>query len=167
MKSLAIAAAMATAFWMGTRVPEKRAIHPPIRPVVNKVTTPTPTPTALDLDAVFAAIRFVETGDLSDDQAQWAVGDGGRSRGAYQVGLAWYQDAVEFSPDLAGVTYEDAWRFPRLTEQLMRSYWRRYATKGQPWRAEELCRLHNGGPSKRGTDGYWLKCHEYLEQHAK
>ena len=104
---------------------------------------------------IFQAIATVETGGESrPDEAVGAAGE----RGRYQIMPAYWQDAVESDPDLRGTPYERV-TDPRVCEAIMVAYWRRYA---KTWTAEEFCRLHNGGPSKRGTDRYWARCYQQL-----
>ena len=113
----------------------------------------------ISLDDVFMAIRLAETGGHPDPAN--AVGDSGRSLGPYQVGRAYFQDAVEHDPSLEGLEYEQV-RDVEVARRVIYAYWSRYAA-GPPWHAEDLCRLHNGGPSRRGTDAYWAKCRRILD----
>jgi len=96
--------------------------------------------------AIFEAIRQVESG--GDDSA---VGDGGLSRGPYQIGMAYWTDAIEFG----GVQWDylSLVRSRPHCEQVMTWYWRRYGAKTD----EDRIRLHNGGPGRRGTDEYFTK----------
>ena len=100
-------------------------------------------PTSLRPNPLFAAIRQVESG--GDD---FAVGDNGMSRGPYQIGMAYWTDACSH----AGVQWDYlslVWSRPHC-EQIMLWYWERYGAQTD----EDRIRLHNGGPSKRGTDDY-------------
>lgn len=107
----------------------------------------------------FAAIRQVESG--GDSQA---VGDGGRSRGAYQIGRAYWKDACRFG----GVTwsYDRYVRDAGRCEQVMRWYWHRYVPGAyERGDLEVLARVHNGGPDghrKKATLGYWRKVKKLL-----
>jgi len=112
-----------------------------------------------DTRQLFDAIRHVESG--GNDKA---VGDGGRSRGPYQIGAAYWQDACEHS----GSQWDYlnlVWSAPHC-EQIMLWYWSRYcpeALANNDW--ETLARVHNGGPkgaSKRATEGYWRKVRQAL-----
>jgi len=108
----------------------------------------------------FAAIRQVESGGRSD-----AVGDGGRSCGAYQIGRAYWQDACEWG----GVdwSYDRYVRDAARCEQVMRWYWQRYVPGAyQRGELEVLSRVHNGGPrghTKQATLAYWRKIKQALE----
>ena len=96
------------------------------------------------------AIRQVESGGRSD-----AVGDGGRSRGAYQIGLAYWTDACQ--------TLRVSWDYDRLVlsdyhcRAVMRAYWQRYGARTD----EQKARAHNSGSGWRNkyklTNGYWAK----------
>tara|TARA_Y100000310_G_scaffold174686_1_gene174800 strand:+ start:209 stop:808 length:600 start_codon:yes stop_codon:yes gene_type:complete len=108
---------------------------------------------------LFAAIREVESG--GDD---YAVGDGGKSRGAYQIGRAYWKDAIEHG----GVDWNyDLWVWVRPhSEQVMRWYWERYDARTH----EEKARIHNGGPrgmEKKATIKYWQKVQREIEGGAK
>jgi len=118
---------------------------------------PVEEPNSIDLDDVFRAIRQVETGGHPSPAT--AVGDGGRSLGPMQIQKPYFLDAVEHDSSLAGLEYEQV-KDVEVAKRVMRAYWDRYAPG--PWSAETLCRLHNGGPSKRGTDQYWEKCRRIL-----
>ena len=117
----------------------------------------------VSMQQVLDTIRAVETGAHPDPY--WAVGDGGRSIGPYQIGRAYFHDGLEqlkregIDP---GLVYEDV-RNQRDAELIMLAYWRRYATR--PYEFAELCRLHNGGPTMRGTDLYIQKCFAILDDH--
>ena len=105
---------------------------------------------------ILEAIREVETGGHPDPAN--AVGDGGRSRGPMQISRAYFKDAKENNPKLVGVAYEEVSKLS-ISYVVVLGYWNRY---GKTFTAEELCRLHNGGPSKKGTDAYWEKCKAIL-----
>ena len=113
------------------------------------------------MQQVLDTIRAVETGGHPDPC--WAVGDGGKSIGPYQIGRAYFHDGIEqlkregLDP---GLVYEDV-RNQRDAERIVLAYWRRYATA--PYEFTELCRLHNGGPTMRGTDVYIAKCFAILD----
>ena len=154
-KILLLAAALSSSLaWL--------ALHGHDHPVVEVDSQPVEEasgPGLIGLEAVFRAIMLAETGGHPDPTN--AVGDGGRSLGPMQIQEPYFLDAVEHDSSLAGLEYEQV-KDVEVAERVMRAYWHRYAT-GLPWSAEELCRLHNGGPSKRGTDQYWAKCRGYLD----
>ena len=105
----------------------------------------------IKLDQLFKAIGTVESGN--NDQA---IGDGGRSIGRYQIQKAYYQDAIEHRPELKKYKYKEM-KNPNIAKRIIMAYWHRYATE---WSAEELCRLHNGGPRgphKEATRAYYQK----------
>ena len=105
---------------------------------------------------VYQAIAQGETGGCSDPQH--AVGDNGASLGRYQIQKAYWRDSQEYDSSLLAFAYNEVTK-DEVAETAIMAYWKRYA---KVWTAEELCRLHNGGPSKRGTDDYWRKCYEIL-----
>ena len=95
---------------------------------------------------LFAAIRQVESGDRVD-----AVGDGGRSLGAYQIGILYWRDAGGKASDYRRLVTDRS-----ECEKIMLAYWARYKAVTDEMR----CRLHNGGPAgmkKAATVGYWNK----------
>ena len=118
------------------------------------------------------AIRHVES--AGDDRA---VGDGGRSLGPYQIGLAYWRDGCRG----AGVRWcyhEHVWDRERC-EYIIYGHFRLYAPEelgrllaGRAILAdcERLARLHNGGPDwaeKPGevlarTANYWRRVRERL-----
>lgn len=105
---------------------------------------------------ILDAIRQVETGGHPDPSN--AVGDGGKALGPYQIHRVYWQDAVERDPSLVanGETYANV-RSQAYAERVVMAYWSRYA---KSWTAEELARIHNGGPNghrKSATLGYWAK----------
>jgi len=123
---------------------------------------PTPPSSAIEqvieniLPKVFSAIRQVETGGSSDPSA--AIGANGEL-GPFQIGHAYFQDALEYDIGLAGLEFEGV-RDSRIARLIMVAYWERYAVE---WTPEELCRLHNGGPTKRYTDDYWKRCQKFFQ----
>ena len=116
--------------------------------------------TSEQLTEIYNAIRQVETGGHPDPAN--AAGDGGASLGPMQIGRLYFIDALEHDEALrdSEVVYDDV-RNESIAREVMYAYWSRYARI--PWTAEDLCRLHNGGPSRRGTDAYWAKCRAILE----
>ena len=123
------------------------------------------------LATFFDAVRQVE----SAGQAA-AVGDGGRSLGAYQIQRDYWADACE----AGGVDW--IWRETVLSaahsEQVMRWYFQRYCpgplqriTDGEPLAGdfEQLARTHNGGPAgpnKQSTLRYWRRIRAVMAQEA-
>lgn len=100
---------------------------------------------------LFDAIRWVESSNNN-----YAVGDGGVSRGPYQIGRAYWQDAIEYGH--VDWDYDiHVWSASHC-EQIMLWYWARYGART----LEDCARLHNGGPSMQGTDGYWKKIKELM-----
>ena len=121
--------------------PGPAQIHEPHVPQLNDNVLP----------KVFAAFRSVETGGHPDPyNARGKAGE----LGPFQITRAYYEDAIEHDKGLTGIEFEGV-RDSHIARIIMMAYWDRYAAE---WTAEELCRLHNGGPSKRYTDGYWDKC---------
>ena len=110
--------------------------------------------------ALLDAIKQVESGG-----DPCAIGDKGRSLGAYQIMEAYYTDALQYNPRLGdgGRTYSDVWGIGSETysELVMASYMGRYATPGrlgQPPTYEDIARIHNGGPNgyqRSSTLPYW------------
>lgn len=118
-------------------------------------------PLMIDRD-LLNAIKQVESGG-----DPCAIGDNGRSLGAYQIMNAYYTDAVGYNPSLDdnGRTYSDVWGIgsEAYSEEVMGSYMGRYATpqrlERQPTN-EDIARIHNGGPNgyrKDATLPYWNK----------
>ena len=115
------------------------------------------------------AIMEVESG--GDENA---VGDGGKSRGAYQISRAYYYDAVEFDPSLTngGRTYEDVHGpgSSAYAEGVVRSYMERYAIPerlGHNPTYEDMARIHNGGPDGYKEDStldYWERIQSWLHR---
>jgi len=110
------------------------------------------------VERLLAAIRQVESGG---DPA--AVGDGGRSLGAYQISLAYWAD---------GGGRRERWRLDARDDaacrSIIRAYWRRYcpaALAGED--LQTLARVHNGGPTgarKAATLPYWRAVRAELER---
>ena len=100
--------------------------------------------------AFFYAIATVES--QHDD---YAVGDGGRSRGRYQICRAYWSDACEHMGVRYG--YDANVTNLRVCQIIMRAYWRRYEV--YTW--EHKARAHNGGGPrghrKPGTIDYWKR----------
>ena len=108
-------------------------------------------------DALLDAIRFVESGD----RVNVPDGDGGRAIGPYQIWRAYWLDACEYDPSLKHRRYEDC-RDPEYARRVVIAYMSRY---GRGKSAEELARIHNGGPRghrKSATVEYWAKVEKRL-----
>ena len=108
------------------------------------------------LKKLFGVIRHIETGGHPD--AYNAVGSSGEL-GPYQITKPYFLDSLEHDPSLDGLEWEGV-RDEQVAQMVILQYWDRYATK--PWIAEQLCRLHHGGPSMKGTDAYWKRCERLL-----
>ena len=108
------------------------------------------------LPKVFAAIRSVETG--SHPNPAEAIGANGEI-GPFQITKGYFKDAVEHDTSLSGLWFEGC-KDAHVARVVMIAYWERWAIE---WTPEELCRLHNGGPTKRGTDEYWERCKNLLD----
>ena len=105
---------------------------------------------------MFSAIRLVETGGHPDpSNARGSHGE----LGPFQITRAYFEDALAHDEGLVGIEFEGV-RDSHISRLIMIAYWDRYA---ENWSPEELCRLHNGGPSKRYTDSYWEKCRQLLQ----
>lgn len=139
----------------------RESARPPWEAEVPTPAPPITTPrTSQGLGSLFAAIRQVESG--GDD---YAIGDGGRSRGPYQIGLAYWQDACA----QGGCQWDYlrlVWSRPHC-EQVMRWYWKRYGAETD----EERARCHNSGPRWRQkyglTDKYWRRVKAAMQGRAE
>lgn len=110
--------------------------------------------------ALLDAIKQVES--RSDP---CAIGDNGRSLGAYQIMKGYYSDALQYNPHLGdgGRTYGDIWGIgsEAYSEEVIASYMGRYATPerlGRQPTYEDIARIHNGGPNgyqRSSTLDYW------------
>lgn len=93
------------------------------------------------------------------------VGDGGRAYGCLQMHAGYVQDAAEY----AGEDWKHKDAFCRETSiDIFLAYMARYATYerlGRAVTAEDVARIHNGGPNgwkKKSTDAYWHKVRKEL-----
>ena len=110
--------------------------------------------------ALLDAIKQVESGG-----DPCAIGDNGRSLGAYQITEGYYSDALQYNPHLGdgGRTYSSIWGIgsEAYSEEVVANYMGRYATLGRLGRQptyEDIARIHNGGPNgyqRSSTLGYW------------
>ena len=129
------------------------------------------TPLTIDRD-LLDAIRQVESRGNS-----CAIGDGGRSYGAYQIMEPYYSDALQFNPSLAdnGRMFSDVWGMgsEAYSEQVIMSYMGRYATPARLGRQptnEDIARIHNGGPNgymRDSTLPYWERVMEELQRQQR
>ena len=94
-----------------------------------------------------------------------AIGDDGLAYGCLQLHAAYVQDAAEFANE--DWTHEDA--FDRETSiDIVLAYMARYATEARLGRlpnAQDIARIHNGGPNgykKDATLKYWGKVRDQL-----
>jgi len=109
------------------------------------------------LDRFFNAVRTVETGGARD--ARRAVGDGGRSRGPFQISRDYWADGCK----QLGTRWDYAANVgdEERCRAVMLGFFARYAPAALAtgdW--ERLARVHNGGPagaSKPATNAYWVK----------
>ena len=117
------------------------------------------TPLMIDR-SLLDAIKQVESGG-----DPCAIGDNGRSLGAYQIMEAYYTDALQYNPRLGdgGQTYTDVWGIgsEAYSELVIASYMGQYATSeilGRQPTNEDIARIHNGGPNGFRQDStlpYW------------
>jgi soluble lytic murein transglycosylase-like protein len=93
-----------------------------------------------------------------------AVGDKGKAIGLYQIWYVYWQDAVEYNPQIGG-KYEDCFD-PKYAEKVVIAYLNRYGKKAVKEKDyETLARIHCGGPvghKKKATEGYWVKVRRHL-----
>ncbi len=114
--------------------------------------------------ALLDAIKQVESNGNSE-----AVGDDGKSIGAYQIQKPYFKDALEYDSTLAKYKYEDV-KKDKVARLIIKAYWKRYATKrrlGHEPTDEDRARIHNGGLNgykKKSTIKYWEKIKKELEK---
>ena len=85
-----------------------------------------------------------------------AVGDGGRSLGAYQIQRPYWLDSR-----VPG-KYRHV-KVKKYARRVVRAYWKRYGPKNATM--EQLARIHVGGPKghkKKATIKYWQKVRKAL-----
>jgi hypothetical protein len=101
--------------------------------------------------SLFPAISWTESRDRDD-----AVGDGGRSRGRYQIGLAYWIDGGG-DPERNETDVLN----PALCRRVMIGYWQCYCPAAlATGDSETLARVHNGGPRgtrNAATKKYWKR----------
>ena len=154
MNKIVIALQIVTIFGVAT------LLHAPLRGERAKVEQPgvvaeivSPEPASQARRSLMDAIRQVESGGF--DGALGAAGE----CGPYQVTLAWWTDASIGLGWDAEATFR-RYAFDRATcEFLMDRYWARYGAVTD----EQKARMHNGGPTMRGTDKYWAKVQKEMK----
>jgi len=108
-----------------------------------------------ETDRLLDAMRQVESGGNPD-----AVGDGGASRGPYQIQRAYWEDSRV--PGRYEQVRDDAY-----ARRVVRAYWQRYCPGAvERGDMETLARVHNGGPAgarKSATLAYWHKVRRAME----
>ncbi len=109
-----------------------------------------------DLSDLLAAMRHVES--RGDNRA---VGDGGRSRGPYQISLPYWVDGG----GRRSRYWRDVWS-PWASRRVILGYWRRYCPAAlERGDLQTLARVHNGGPDgarERKTLRYWRRVREAM-----
>jgi hypothetical protein len=92
-------------------------------------------------------------------------GDGGHSRGCYQIGDDYRNDVNRFSG--CNYTREDCYN-PVYARRMTEIYLRHYGTRerlGHSPSAKDLVRIHNAGPDGHGEHcslAYWFKCRRWM-----
>ena len=87
-------------------------------------------------------------------------GDNGLAYGCLQLHACYVQDAAEYAKE--DWKHEDAFDRKKSID-IFAAYMSRYATEkrlGRPVTAQDIARIHNGGPNgykKKATEAYWLK----------
>ncbi len=123
----------------------------PVRPVRE------PAPRVIAFREFLNALMQVESGGDAR-----AVGDGGASKGLYQIGKLYWIDGCGVAGDYETAVWDKA-----ACERVMWNYWTRYCPDAlQNLDYETLARIHNGGPrgaTKQATIPYWNKVKQYLE----
>ena len=94
----------------------------------------------------------------SSNNPNVAAGDNGRSRGMYQIGRDFWIDGCEGAG--VQIPYETGVQDPATCRIIIRGYWRKY--RARSW--EDRSRLHNGGPTRAGTDAYWIDIKDRMER---
>lgn len=112
-----------------------------------------------DWDRFLNALQRVESGgEKNPDQA---VGDNGRSRGAYQLGKLYVKDAQSYNKELRKYTYEEIVSTRSLGGDAVIAYLYKYGKKHiESENVEALAGMHNGGnknPMRKATENYRKK----------
>ena len=105
--------------------------------------------------ALILALISIESNGIND-----AKGDNDRAYGCLQIWQCYVQDANQY----AGTQYVHEDAFSREASiDMLHAYMSRYANErrlGRPVTAEDIARIHNGGPNgymKAATESYWQK----------
>jgi len=109
-------------------------------------------------------LLFYAISEVESNHNDMAVGDGGASKGRYQIGKAYWKDACEFGG--FDYDYDKNVKNPLICKLIMKTYWKRYGAKTP----EEKCRMHNGGPNGHTQDctlTYWAKIKKVLSKEMK
>ena len=123
-------------------------------------------PTVADIDKAREALRpFLDAvATVESNGKDDAVGDNGKALGRYQVWLVYWQDAIDYCPEIGG-KYENV-TSKVYAERIVVAYLMRY---GRKYIADNdfqaLARIHNGGPKgykAKGTLKYWRKVEAIL-----
>ena len=125
------------------------------------------TPTAKRVDKLLNAIEWQESKGRSR-----AVGDGGISRGAYQIQSDYWRDATR-----GKIPYRPNVWDKNKSRQVVVQYWKRYAPKAlKSGDVETLARVHNGGPAGanpkhkskyKNTTRYWNEVKNQIGKHDR
>jgi len=114
------------------------------------------------ISLIMALITVESNGD------NFAKGDRGKALGCLQLHAAYVQDAAEHA-EMSWI-HEDAYQRD-VAVAIFMAYMDRYATEerlGRKPTAEDMARIHNGGPNgykKSSTDAYWAKVKEQLDSY--
>ena len=108
------------------------------------------------LGLAFSVIWLVESsGSLAPPD-----GDDGRAVGPLQIWMIVVEDVnIRYGTEYTSADRRDLSKSVEI--------FCRYQMMYPSTSLEGRCRLWNGGPSRRGTDGYWLKCKRALERIEK
>ena len=123
-------------------------------------------PSIADIDKARDALRpfldalaVVESNGKDD-----AVGDNGNALGRYQLWQVYWQDAVDYCPEIEG-RYKDVTN-KTYAERCVVAYLMRYCPKAvADADFQTMARVHNGGPKghkRKATIGYWKKVERAL-----
>lgn len=108
-------------------------------------------------DDLLDAIKTVESNGNAE-----AIGDQGRSIGAYQIMEGYFKDAQQFDKSLKKYKYADV-KKDDVARKVIKAYLLRYCNKrrlGREPTFEDMARCHNGGPNgykKKATIKYWKR----------
>ncbi len=148
----------------------KYPIHAHTQPSDSLPTAQTTPERLITLDDLLNAIEQVESGGDAN-----AVGDGGAAVGSFQIHKIYVDDvnriqlAKHEERHMGYLPYKYHWRKDRnISRDMVSIYLRYYATMRRIDRkptAEDMARIHNGGPNgwkKDSTKEYWGKVKIYL-----